>query len=136
MEIRNSFDTFGSTHAVLTVADWELAAIGLDLLEVYRCVNLGRVYQGKGMPRAGVVTFAGWAANSHKAAPEPKHIYASKDEMVVVIIWDDGDKTIARCSEGDTPDVERGIWAATMRKLYGSRSRYRKLFGKVEVQGE
>lgn len=118
----------------ITVDEDELRGIGLDIGEIARCIQFQRKYPVQVrviQPAYG--TYDSWRLPT---IPKPKHIYASHDERVVVVIWDDGDKTIARCSEGDTPNVERGIWAATMRKLYGPRSHYKKLFGNVERQGE
>ena len=68
--------------------------------------------------------------------PSPKHVYVSKDKRVTVVMWDDKTKTIVRCSDGDEPDIEKGIWAAVMKKVYGPRSGYKKLFDCVEIQGE
>jgi len=122
---------------VLTVDDYELRSIGLEIGKIVNCIQHGREYPLKESVRVvGSVSLGRNCELRITSAPEPRHIYASHDERVVVIIWDDGSKTIARCSEGDTPDVERGIWAATMRRLYGSRARYKKLFGNVERQGE
>ncbi len=128
----------------LTVDDSELMEAGIDIGELAACISHHRKYP---MRKSASVTLpvgttlrigadGGLVSVETAKAPKPKHIYASKDERVVVIIWDDGGKTIARCSDGDTPDVERGILAATMRKLYGSRSHYKKLFGRILKQKE
>lgn len=36
-----------------------------------------------------------------------------------IILWDDGDKTIVKCSAGDTYDPEKGFMLAYLKHIYG-----------------
>ena len=134
---------FLSGKNFLTVDEDELKGIGLDMAEIVRCIRQRRMYPAGVTVKAALpidtalrISADGGIVFKTMGAPEPKRIYVSEDKKVTVVIWNDGDKTIVRCSDGDEPDVEKGIWAAAMKKLYGPRSRYKKLFGDVVFQGE
>lgn len=132
------YNDFLRNRVELTVDDSELRVAGIDIGELAACIRKHRKYPVREsasvtLPINTTLRIGADGGITFKTTevPEPRRIYVSEDKKVTVIIWNDGDKTIARCSEGDTPNVERGIWAATMRKLYGSRSHYKKLFGRI-----
>lgn len=139
MQLENNFLT---NKNILTVDEGELKDIGLDMAEIMRCIRQRRMYPAGCIVKATLPIDTALRISADggivfkTGAPEPKRIYVSEDKKVTVVIWNDGDKTIVRCSDGDEPDVEKGIWAAAMKKLYGPRSRYKKLFGDVVFQGE
>lgn len=133
------------THE-LTMGVEDFAELGIDPNELIECRRLGIKYPMTDVQRMMFINVDNVYADNVSCrivgrqlrfqAPSPKHVYVSKDKRVTVVIWDDKTKTIVRCSDGDEPDIEKGIWAAVMKKVYGPRSGYKKLFDCVEVQGE
>lgn len=41
-----------------------------------------------------------------------------------IVFWDDGDKTVVKCHEGDTYDKEKGLAFACMKKMYGNKGKW------------
>ena len=68
--------------------------------------------------------------------PTPKRIIISKKSKVTVVLWDDGTKTIVRCSEADTYDVYAAYCAAFAKKCYGTNSQLKKTIEKLTVYQE
>lgn len=62
------------------------------------------------------------------AALEIKNVYFN--DPVTVVMWNDGTKTIVRCSENDFYDPEKGLAMAIVKKAYGNDSKFHKVFKK------
>lgn len=52
-----------------------------------------------------------------------------KDPLTIVL-WNNGDKTIVKCQEGDIYDPEKGLAMAICKYMYGNKSRYNEIFKK------
>ena len=59
---------------------------------------------------------------------EPQRILYSGNRTIV--FWNDGDKTIVKCAEGQQFDEYNGFVAALAKKLYGSTSKAKKIISK------
>ena len=59
---------------------------------------------------------------------EIKNVYFNYP--VTVVIWNDGTKTLVRCSENDFYDPEKGLAMAIVKKAYGNDNKFRKVFKK------
>lgn len=59
---------------------------------------------------------------------EIKNVYFN--DPVTVVMWNDGTKTIVRCSENDFYDPEKGLAMAIAKKAYGNDSKFHKIFKK------
>lgn len=57
-----------------------------------------------------------------------KNVYFN--DPVTVVIWNDGTKTIVRCSENDFYDPEKGLAMAIIKKIYGNDNSFHKIFKK------
>lgn len=68
--------------------------------------------------------------------PTLKRIIVSKKAGVTVVLWDDGTKTIVKCSEADTYDVYAAYCAAFAKKCYGTNSQLKKTIEKFTVHQE
>lgn len=68
--------------------------------------------------------------------PTLKRIIISKKAGVTVVLWDDGTKTIVKCSEADTYDVYAAYCAAFAKKCYGTNSQLKKTIEKFTVHQE
>lgn len=73
---------------------------------------------------------------SHKtfSAPMPKKVIYSG--RATIVIWDDGTKTVVKCSEEDEYVPEVGFLWALAEKVYGSKSRLEKVMGRWLTDGE
>lgn len=60
--------------------------------------------------------------------PEIKNAYFN--DPVTVVMWNDGTKTIVRCSENDFYDPEKGLAMAIVKKAYGNDNKFHKIFKK------
>ena len=58
--------------------------------------------------------------------PSPKRIIVNEDSKVTVVMWDDGTKTIVKCSEADQYDSYAAYCAAFAKKCYGTNSQLKK----------
>lgn len=65
--------------------------------------------------------------------PTPKKIIISENSWVTVVLWDDGTKTVVRCSEADTYDPYTAYCAAFAKKCYGTNSQLKKTIEKFTV---
>ena len=65
--------------------------------------------------------------------PTPKKIIISEDSMVTVVLWDDGTKTVVKCSDADTYDPYTAYCAAFAKKCYGTNSQLKKTIEKLTV---
>lgn len=68
--------------------------------------------------------------------PTPKHIIVRENAGVTIVLWDDGTKTVVRCSEADTYDVYAAYCAAFTKKCYGTNSHLKKTIEKLTVYQE
>lgn len=50
-----------------------------------------------------------------------------KDPLTIVL-WNNGDKTIVKCQEGDIYDPEKGLAMAICKYVYGNKSNYNEIF--------
>lgn len=58
----------------------------------------------------------------------PEKVYFNNP--VTVVIWNDGTKTIVRCSENDIYDPEKGLAMAFCKKMFGNDNTFKKHFKK------
>lgn len=65
--------------------------------------------------------------------PTPKKIIVNEDSKVTVVMWDDGTKTIVKCSEADQYDPYAAYCAAFAKKCYGTNSQLKKAIEKLTV---
>ena len=49
---------------------------------------------------------------------------------MTVVIWEDGTKTLVKCSENDFFDCEKGLAMAIVKKMYGNDNSFHKIFNK------
>ena len=49
---------------------------------------------------------------------------------MTVVIWEDGTKTLVKCSENDFFDYEKGLAMAIVKKMYGNDNSFHKIFKK------
>ena len=59
---------------------------------------------------------------------EIKSVYFN--DPVTVVMWNDGTKTIVRCSKNDFYDPEKGLAMAIVKKAYGNDNKFHKVFKK------
>ena len=77
----------------------------------------------------GVKTDMNRKCNRSAANPlEIKNVYFN--DPVTVVMWNDGTKTIVRCSENDFYDPEKGLAMAIVKKAYGNDNKFHKVFKK------
>lgn len=69
----------------------------------------------------------------NKRIPIPKKIIVNEDSEVTVVLWNDGTKTIVRCSEADTYDSYAAYCAAFAKKCYGTNSQLKRTIEKLTV---
>lgn len=65
--------------------------------------------------------------------PMPKRVIADAEAGVTVVLWDDGEKTIVRASEGETPDIYDAFCAAFCKRVYGTNSALKRELNKILV---
>ena len=68
--------------------------------------------------------------------PTPKKIIVNEDSKVTVVMWDDGTKTIVKCSEADQYDPYAAYCAAFAKKCYGTNSQLKKTIENLTVVQE
>lgn len=66
----------------------------------------------------------------------PKKIIVNEDSKVTVVMWDDGTKTIVKCSEADQYDSYAAYCAAFAKKCYGTNSQLKKTIENLTVVQE
>lgn len=50
------------------------------------------------------------------------------NDPLTIVLWNNGDKTIVKCQEGDIYDKEKGLAMAICKYVYGNKSCYNKIF--------
>ena len=73
---------------------------------------------------------------TQRYAPTPKKIIVNEDSKVTVVMWDDGTKTIVKCSEADQYDSYAAYCAAFAKKCYGTNSQLKKTIENLTVVQE
>lgn len=68
--------------------------------------------------------------------PIPKKIIINEDSKVTVVMWDDGTKTIVKCSDADQYDSYAAYCAAFAKKCYGTNSQLKKTIENLTVVQE
>lgn len=68
--------------------------------------------------------------------PTPKKIIVNEDSKVTVVMWDDGTKTIVKCSDADQYDSYAAYCAAFAKKCYGTNSQLKKTIENLTVVQE
>lgn len=66
--------------------------------------------------------------NTTSKIPNIKQVYFN--EPVTVVLWENGDKTIVRCQNGDTYSKESGLAIAIMKYMSGNKGRFNDIFKK------
>jgi len=78
-----------------------------------------------------------WGSSSDHAIRIPltiKRVIFQKPATIV--FWEDGTKTVVKCSEKDTFDKEKGLAMAMIKKLSGNKSKYYDIFKQCITQDE
>jgi len=57
---------------------------------------------------------------------KPKQIIQREDSKTTILFWEDGSKTIVKCSPDEKFVPEFGVAMATMKKIYGNRNAFKK----------
>lgn len=70
---------------------------------------------------------------SHKFAPRPKKIIYNESKGVTVVLWEDGTKTVVKCSENNQRDLYNAYCAAFAKKCYGTNSALKREIDKLTV---
>lgn len=70
-----------------------------------------------------------FAAHRNCSSLEPTKVLYSGNRTIV--FWNDGDKTIVKCAQGQVFDEYNGFVAALAKKLYGSTSKVKKVIKKT-----
>lgn len=70
---------------------------------------------------------------SHKFAPRPKKIIYNESKGVTVVLWEDGTKTVVKCSESNQRDLYNAYCAAFAKKCYGTNSALKREIDKLTV---
>lgn len=70
---------------------------------------------------------------SHEFAPRPKKIIYNESKGGTVVLWEDGTKTIVKCSENDQRDLYNAYCAAFAKKCYGTNSALKREIDKLTV---
>ena len=70
---------------------------------------------------------------SHKFTPRPKKIIYNESKGVTVVLWEDGTKTIVKCSESNQRDLYNAYCAAFAKKCYGTNSALKREIDKLTV---
>lgn len=65
---------------------------------------------------------------THNKIPNIKQVYFN--EPVTVVLWENGDKTIVRCQNGDTYSKESGLAIAIMKYMSGNKGKFNDIFKK------
>lgn len=69
----------------------------------------------------------------HKFAPRPKKIIYNESKGVTVVLWEDGTKTVVKCSENNQRDLYNAYCAAFAKKCYGTNSALKREIDKLTV---
>ena len=72
--------------------------------------------------------------SSLSGGPVPTRILYSGNRTIV--FWNDGDKTIVKCAEGQEFDEYNGFVAALAKKMYGSTSKAKRIINKTKQYQE
>ena len=70
---------------------------------------------------------------SHNFTPRPKKIIYNESKGVTVVLWEDGTKTIVKCSENNQRDIYNAYCAAFAKKCYGTNSALKREIDKLTV---
>lgn len=70
---------------------------------------------------------------SHKFTPRPKKIIYNESKGVTVVLWEDGTKTVVKCSENNQRDLYNAYCAAFAKKCYGTNSALKREIDKLTV---
>ena len=65
--------------------------------------------------------------------PMPKKVIYDPEAGVTVVMWNDGEKTIVRASEGETLDIYDAFCAAFCKRVYGTNSALKRELSKILV---
>ena len=129
-DIRNekSYDgSFYTTRSCLEPVTYEVATIDEPAPITYLTYKDLNDIQRKQLE--GVKSDMNCKCNRNTANPlEIKNVYFN--DPVTVAIWNDGTKTIVRCSENDFYDPEKGLAMAIIKKVYGNDNSFHKIFKK------
>lgn len=60
----------------------------------------------------------------------PKQIIQREDSRTTILIWEDDSKTVVHTSPDETFVPEFGVAMATMNKIYGNRTKFKKFINK------
>lgn len=78
--------------------------------------------------------YEGFVDGIHKSRyPMPKKVIYDPEAGVTVVLWNDGEKTIVRASEGETLDIYDAFCAAFCKRAYGTNSALKRELNKILV---
>lgn len=112
-------ETFAERHDQMTKACEDMAKVFLDEVTRHEYLkNDIQVTVESLYPSVMIVP--------RQLAPEKVYF----NDPVTVVIWNDGTKTIVRCSENDIYDPEKGLAMAFCKKMFGNDNTFKKHFKK------
>lgn len=85
------------------------------------------VTQGTGGSEHCISTMSGYYYDKKGLRPE-KIIF---HDRTTIVIWNDGSKTKATCSENDIFDEQIGLASCLLKKMYGKKIHGKKLFDRM-----
>ena len=63
--------------------------------------------------------------------PKPKRVVYDEEAGITVVLWEDGQKTIVRATEGEQMDVYDAFCAAYCKRIYGTNSALKRELNKI-----
>lgn len=60
----------------------------------------------------------------------PKPVEVIYNDPATVVIWEDGEKTVVKCSDGDAFDPEKGLLLCIAKRFYGNSGRFNNVLRK------
>lgn len=60
-----------------------------------------------------------------------KKVAVDYDNWAIIVYWEDGVKTVVRCTEDDSFDEEKGVLLALLKRAYGSSTQAKKFFDRT-----
>ena len=68
---------------------------------------------------------------ANSPCPKPKRVVYDEEAGITVVLWEDGQKTIVRATEGEQMDVYDAFCAAYCKRIYGTNSALKRELNKI-----
>lgn len=72
----------------------------------------------------GIHALGEWPKQNPYIRNTPKIKNVIFNDPATIVFWEDGDKTVVKCQEGDTFDPEKGLAMAFVKKVLGNKGNY------------